>query len=682
MKKWVKNLIIMLIILAVLGAGSYAGIRYYNGVKEFGYQSKIYYEDNFSDENTNNIKLTNLQAWEDKIKIIPGKKVEFDINFKNNGALPVSDFQIMVKIPQHLYFISDTQTSYKYNFNQETNEVIFNVGSLEAHQSGRARLSFQVQTPLVDGLFIESPKVTYEYFKESKFLNLSTNLSKDILPVKEKMVISSQPDFNNSYIKISVKESIKNENGQIEIRKNDILNFLVFVFNNGTMNAQNVKISIKGLDGLIISEPAEGIVIENGQINITVPEIKTSGNKTLKFSAAIDTNIENNHIFSPSLTINFGNEDIKKEAETKVILKLFPDFSKSKISLADSNGGDTYAGEILNVNAVITNSGDIAAENVTANLILPNVFKAYSGEIKWQFNEIKPGASVNVNTQLQVADNISKDIVSSVKLIINADNADNEFTVNSNTIKIFYTRPFTGTSIPIVALHGVEPIAAGRWEMSIANFDYLCGTLKALGYQTVTLADLRNYFAFGKALPEKPVIITSDDGYQSTYTNAFPILRKYGYKMTVFLIDGYIGNTEAERRLNDFDINEKSVVRRSMLIWPEIAAMANYGIEFGSHGFSHESLGKMSIEAAKNEMAVSKADIEAHLKRPCIFISWPHDSVTGELISLLPQTGYAGAVKFNGGVLDVNHVNLYNLPRVPITNDINANEFAGLLKLQ
>ncbi len=680
MNKKVKSLIIILIVLIVLGGGFFAGIRYYNGVKEFSYQSKIYYEDSFSNDQANSIRLIKAQG--DKTKIIPGEKVGFEINFKNNGTLQVSYFKITLKVPEHLKFTDDTQTQYKYVFNKAENEIIFNIGTLDGGSGGQIKISLQAQTPLINGLFIESPKVKFDYFKESRFLNLNANLSKDISDMKEKIIVSSNPDFNNSYIKISTQENIKNDNGQIEIKKKDILNLFVFVSNRGTMDAENVKIKVKGLEGLIISEPSGGIAIKNGEINITVPEIIALGNKTLKFSAAIDSSVESNHIFSPDLTINYGNEEVKKEAGTKAILKLFPDFSKSKVSLTDSNGGDAYAGEILNMNVVITNNGDISASNVAAALVLSNVLKAYSGETKWQFDEIKPGASVTVNTQLQVADSISKDMVSSVKLIINADNADKEFTVSSNSIKIFYTRPFTGTSIPIVTLHGFESIAAGRWEISNENFDYLCGTLKALGYQTITFADLRNYFAFGKALPEKPVILTSDDGYQSVYTNAFPILKKYGYKMTVFLIDGYIGNSEAERRLNDFDKNEKSVVTRRMLIWPEVAAMANYGIEFGSHGVTHIPLNQISLEAAKNEMAASKADIEAHLKRPCIFLSWPHDGVTDELIALLPQLGYAGAIRYNGGVLDVSHVNLYNLPRVPFTNDIRANEYAGLLRLQ
>jgi len=88
MNKKVKSLIIILIVLIVLGGGFFAGIRYYNGVKEFGYQSKIYYEDSFSNDQANSIRLINPQG--DKTKIIPGEKVGFEINFKNNGTLQVS----------------------------------------------------------------------------------------------------------------------------------------------------------------------------------------------------------------------------------------------------------------------------------------------------------------------------------------------------------------------------------------------------------------------------------------------------------------------------------------------------------------------------------------------------------------------------------------------------------------
>ena len=682
MDKKKKNIIIIIIVLIVLGAGIFTGIRYYNGVKEYAYQTKIYYEDNFADEQDNNIKLINSDISDNTFKLVPGEKAKFEINFKNDGALAANDFKITVKIPDHLKFTEDVQTEYEYVSDKENNLVEFNIGKLESGGTGQIKISFEAAFPLINGLFIESPKVKFDYYKESKFLNLKTNLTKDIPSINQKIIISSKPDFTTSVIKLSTLENIKDKDGNLKVNKNDVIDLFVFVFNSGNMNAKNVNIKIKNLEKFKLTQSSDEIEIKDGQININVPEIQTSGNKTLKFSIVANEDIENDYVLNPQLIINYENEQIIKEADLKAKVELFPNFSKTKISLSDNNGGDTYSGDVLNVNAVITNNGDISAKNVSVSLILPDIIKTYSGESNWHFDEIKPGSSVNINTQLQVSDNVSKDTVTSIKMLIKADNLENDFTASSNSIKIYYSKPFAGSSIPIVCLHGIEPFAAGRWETSNEDFDYLCGTLKASGYQTITLNDLRNYIAFGKALPEKPIILTSDDGYQSIYINAFPILKKYGYKMTVFLIDGYIGNSEADRRLNDFDKNEKAVVTRPMLIWPEILAMANYGIEFGSHGVTHSYLNKMSLESAKNELMQSKADIEAHLKRPCIFFSWPHDGVTGELISLLPQLGYGGAVRYNGGVLDINNINLYNLPRVPITNDIKANEYAALLRLQ
>ena len=678
-----KNIIIILVTLIVLGGGIYTGIRYYNGVKEFGYQSVIYNEDNFSDLNTNNIGLLDSEA--DITKIIPGEKIGFVLNFKNNGALAVSDFKISFKIPEYLNFSGDAQASYKYDFNESENAIIFSIGDLKSGDDGEVVIMLEVSSPLEDGLFIKSPEVRFDYFKESALLKLGSDFSQDIPAIKEKLTVSSSARFDNSFIKLTVQGSNDEDGSQIKINKADVLDLIVFVFNGGTMNAQNVNIKISGLEKLIIAQSSEELIVKNGEINITVPLIETLGSKTLKITAAVDPDVENNHVFSPVLEIESGKEKLIKETQINSVIKLFPDFTQSKITLADNNGGDAYSGEILNVNAVIANTGDIEAINVIANLVLPQSIQSYTGKTSWEFTEIKPGTSVTINTQLRISETISKDLAESVKIAIKADNTENtqeEFIAGSNSIKIYYSKPFTGRFIPIVALHGIEPFAAGRWETSIQNFDYLCSTLKSLGYQTISLMDLYNYFSFGKALPEKPVILTSDDGYQSIYTNAFPVLKKYGYKMSVFLIDAYIGNSEAERRSNDFDNGVKAVVSRPMLIWPEVMAMANYGIEFGSHSMTHPFLNQISLEAAKNEMAASKADIEARLRKPCIFIAWPHDAVNGELISLLPQLGYAGGIRYSGGAFDISRANLYNLPRIPFTNDVSPNEYAGLLMLQ
>ncbi|MBM3709065.1 MAG: DUF4214 domain-containing protein [Actinobacteria bacterium] len=238
------------------------------------------------------------------------------------------------------------------------------------------------------------------------------------------------------------------------------------------------------------------------------------------------------------------------------------------------------------------------------------------------------------------------------------------------------------TTFPIIALHGVEPVPSGRYEISNGAFDFLLGTLKSYGYQTITLNDILNYLDKGKALPPKPVIITSDDGYQNMYTNAFPILKKYGYKMTIFLITSIIGDKEQTRKMNEFDWNISNIPHRPMLIWPEIKAMSKYGCEFQSHTWSHRIIRNIPIEDAKNELLQSKYDIETNTGKPCVFVSWPHDAFSDKVIALLPLTGYRGALRAGGGVIDIRNLNLYDIKRAPLTGEIPPEAYAGILKLQ
>jgi peptidoglycan/xylan/chitin deacetylase (PgdA/CDA1 family) len=240
----------------------------------------------------------------------------------------------------------------------------------------------------------------------------------------------------------------------------------------------------------------------------------------------------------------------------------------------------------------------------------------------------------------------------------------------------------TATQIPIIELHGVENSPMGRYEISAGALDYMCGTLKNMGYETITLVDLYNHFAKGTKLPAKPVIITADDGYQSMYTTAFPILKKYKYKMTVFLITSYIGDNEKTRRLNDFDSGVENIPQRAMLTWPEVGQMSKYGCEFQSHSWSHSIMSNIPIDSAKFELIQSKHDIEVHTGKPVIFIAWPHGASSNEVISLLPQTGYVGALNASGGVQSLTSIDFSSLNRVEIVSGIPPQSYAEVLRLQ
>ncbi|HEY5500870.1 MAG TPA: DUF4214 domain-containing protein [Candidatus Humimicrobiaceae bacterium] len=238
------------------------------------------------------------------------------------------------------------------------------------------------------------------------------------------------------------------------------------------------------------------------------------------------------------------------------------------------------------------------------------------------------------------------------------------------------------TRLPILAMHGVEPVPSGRYELSSAAFEYLLSTLKSYGYKTVTLMDVLAYLDKGKALPAKPIIISMDDGYQNIYTNAFPLAKKYGFKLTVFLVTGLIGDNEATRKQNEFDADVRGIPARPMLIWPEIQAMSKSGIEFQSHLWGHEVVTDLSASEIKQTLKQSKSDIEVKLGKACVFVAWPHDAVSAEAISLLAASGYRGALRAYGGVEDLSTINLNNILRLNIDSTINPVDYSSYIGLQ
>ncbi len=80
----------------------------------------------------------------------------------------------------------------------------------------------------------------------------------------------------------------------------------------------------------------------------------------------------------------------------------------------------------------------------------------------------------------------------------------------------------------------------------------------------------------------KHISITFDDGYESVYTNAFPIMEENGLKGIVFPISGYIGKT------NDWDVTF-GVNKTMHLTKSQLITLSEHGWEIGSHSHSHRS---------------------------------------------------------------------------------------------
>lgn len=92
------------------------------------------------------------------------------------------------------------------------------------------------------------------------------------------------------------------------------------------------------------------------------------------------------------------------------------------------------------------------------------------------------------------------------------------------------------TQVPILMYHHLSEDVTNSEMVSPAQFEAQIRALSEAGYTGVSFDELQAYVLRGEPLPEKPVVITFDDGYESNYTLAYPILQKYSMKATIFAI--------------------------------------------------------------------------------------------------------------------------------------------------
>ena len=194
--------------------------------------------------------------------------------------------------------------------------------------------------------------------------------------------------------------------------------------------------------------------------------------------------------------------------------------------------------------------------------------------------------------------------------------------------------------LPILMYHRVvdeRPENSDPYQLVIspADFEDQIRYLVEKGYQSIHLDDVPEAVKDGRPRWKKPVVITFDDGYLDTYTNAFPILRKYGVKATVMLVSNLIGST------NTWDREWAETV--PLLTLNEIKEMSRHGISFGSHGTNHKSLTDLSAEEAWEDISGSKAELEALLGDEVRTFAYPFGRSVPEHSDMAKEAGYLAA---------------------------------------
>lgn len=98
--------------------------------------------------------------------------------------------------------------------------------------------------------------------------------------------------------------------------------------------------------------------------------------------------------------------------------------------------------------------------------------------------------------------------------------------------------------ITILCYHRVGA-AVSRMEIAPARFEAQMQWLADAGYRVVSLAEVAEFLAGRRALPPRSVAITFDDGYQSVFRHAYPVLQRLGYPATLFVYTDFLGSRDA-----------------------------------------------------------------------------------------------------------------------------------------
>jgi peptidoglycan/xylan/chitin deacetylase (PgdA/CDA1 family) len=171
-------------------------------------------------------------------------------------------------------------------------------------------------------------------------------------------------------------------------------------------------------------------------------------------------------------------------------------------------------------------------------------------------------------------------------------------------------------SFPILTFHAVDD-RPSVVSFPPTLFERGMARLHENGYRTLGLPQLIDHMQQGVPFPECSFAITFDDGYQSVYEQAFPILQHYGFSATVFLTVGENGNRAESERL-------PSMCERSMLSWHEIKEMQRGGITFGAHTLTHPDLTRLSLAELNSQVYDSKAVIEDTLGSDVTCFAYPY----------------------------------------------------------
>jgi peptidoglycan/xylan/chitin deacetylase (PgdA/CDA1 family) len=225
--------------------------------------------------------------------------------------------------------------------------------------------------------------------------------------------------------------------------------------------------------------------------------------------------------------------------------------------------------------------------------------------------------------------------------------------------------------VPILLYHRFGPTVADSMTITTPVFETHMKYLRDNGYTVIPLRQLVEFYrGKGPAPKPKSVVIVEDDAHKSVYSDMLPIVRKYGYPVTIFTYPSAISNA------------------KYAMTWDQMRELKKTGLfDFQSHTYWHPNFkkerkklsGPALDQLVMTQLQKSKARLQTELGVNVDMLAWPFGIYDDYLIGKAAQAGYVATF-----TIDRRHTTssdpLMKLPRYLLVNADNGKAFAQLLE--
>lgn len=214
-----------------------------------------------------------------------------------------------------------------------------------------------------------------------------------------------------------------------------------------------------------------------------------------------------------------------------------------------------------------------------------------------------------------------------------------------------------------------------RLRVKPSDFEKQLIWLKKKKFKSFTLTELSEL----ENIPAKSVVLTFDDGYEDNFTKAFPLLKKYEFKATIYIVLNRFNQNWA----TDKDLNQASSELNSerMLSNEQIKELLDSGlIEIGSHTLDHVNLPKLNKEEKKKQIIESKKQIENVFDIKCNSFAYPFGFFDEDSVKIVNEANYTNATTTVNSVFDKNKYTNFEIPRIMISG--RQGLFSFILKIK